>query len=244
MVLQHNKATHSRTSSAKRSKSSLSTWETRLKLTSLKNQLRPFLQHKHYEREWGCVILQVQHVRCIHSLKYIKRWYQWLSGARDFDANSFGFASRTVVDALAGVEAGAGRLHWIHPQSENQRQTHDTPHDANSTETKPLVVFTQVDILLSTSHSDAASQHLSCLVLLLRKRLLGLDTCSLNPELTICYNPHVVNSPSPELSISWTYHLLNSSSPELLFVNLPSTELPISCTPHLFNSPYRELPIS
>ena len=44
-----------------------------------------------------------------------------------------------------------------------------------------------------TNHTDAASQRLSCLVLLLLKRLPGLDPCSLTPELTMCKNPHLLN---------------------------------------------------
>ena len=69
-------------------------------------------------------------------------------------------------------------------------------------------------ILMYTRRSDAAAQRLSRLVLLLRKRLPGLDPCSFTPELAICYNPHLINSQSRELYISWTSHLLNSRSPE------------------------------
>ena len=76
---------------------------------------------------------------------------------------------------------------------------------------QPISLF-----LNSTRRSDAASQRLSRLVLLLRKRLPGLDPRSLTPEIPICYSPHLVNTPSPELPNSRTPHLLNSKTPHLL----------------------------
>ena len=90
---------------------------------------------------------------------------------------------------------------------------------------------------LKKSNSDSASHRLSCLVLLLvlRKRLLGLDPCSLTPELPMCYSPHFeksipFKSTSRDFPISSTLHLLNS----------PSLQLPICWTPHDLNCTSRE----
>ena len=94
---------------------------------------------------------------------------------------------------------------------------------------KLLVLSSGPLCLINTSNSDAAKQRLSCLVLLLRKRLPGLDPCSLTPELPMCYSPHLVNFSSAELPISSTPHLLNSPPPELThLLNSPSCELSIS----------------